>query len=294
MNKEIFISLIRQPELLDTAQVIDLEKIIQQYPYFQSARALHLKGIFVQNSFQYNNKLKETAAFTADRAILFDFITSQNFKKVSFTKTSNIEDHETNFEIINSSESIHSEDVATQDNLILAQKTEDKIIQDFDENSNSLIEKLEIGKPLNFDINEKHSFEEWLKLTKLKPIHRTENQQNVVGILSSEIEINTDSSEFDSKSNTGISQKIAIIDKFIEANPKITPKKEDVSVVNISLKNQDSSMLMTETLAKIYLEQKKYQRAIQAYEILILKYPEKSYFFADRIEDIKKLQQNNS
>jgi virulence-associated protein VapD len=44
---------------------------------------------------------------------------------------------------------------------------------------------------------------------------------------------------------------------------------------------------MTETLARVYLEQKKYQKAIQAYEILILKYPEKSSFFADRISDIR-------
>nr|WP_237717485.1 hypothetical protein [Myroides injenensis] len=51
---------------------------------------------------------------------------------------------------------------------------------------------------------------------------------------------------------------------------------------------------MTETLAKIYLEQRKYQKAIQAYEILILKYPEKSSFFADQILDIKALQQHNS
>jgi hypothetical protein len=47
---------------------------------------------------------------------------------------------------------------------------------------------------------------------------------------------------------------------------------------------------MTETLAKIYLEQKKYSQAIQAYDILILKYPEKSVFFANRIEEIKQLQ----
>jgi hypothetical protein len=51
---------------------------------------------------------------------------------------------------------------------------------------------------------------------------------------------------------------------------------------------------MTETLARIYLEQKKYQKAIQAYEILILKYPEKSSFFANQISDIKALQQYNS
>jgi hypothetical protein len=50
---------------------------------------------------------------------------------------------------------------------------------------------------------------------------------------------------------------------------------------------------MTETLARVYLEQHKYDKAIQAYEILILKYPEKSSFFADRITDIQILQQNN-
>jgi hypothetical protein len=51
---------------------------------------------------------------------------------------------------------------------------------------------------------------------------------------------------------------------------------------------------MTETLAKVYLEQRKFQKAIQAYEILILKYPEKSTFFANRISDIRILQQNNN
>ena len=58
-------------------------------------------------------------------------------------------------------------------------------------------------------------------------------------------------------------------------------------------KEENNSYLMTETLAKVYLEQKKYLKAIQAYEILILKYPEKSSYFADRMSDIKILQQNN-
>jgi hypothetical protein len=47
---------------------------------------------------------------------------------------------------------------------------------------------------------------------------------------------------------------------------------------------------MTETLAKVYLEQKKYENAIKAYHILSLKYPKKSGFFADRIKAIKILQ----
>jgi tetratricopeptide (TPR) repeat protein len=89
-------------------------------------------------------------------------------------------------------------------------------------------------------------------------------------------------------------KKLDLIDKFIENNPKISPIAKDATVKAIEPIADDNSYLMTETLARVYLEQKKYQRAIQAYEILILKYPEKSSFFANRISDIKILQQNNN
>ena len=48
--------------------------------------------------------------------------------------------------------------------------------------------------------------------------------------------------------------------------------------------------LITETLAKIYVKQEKFNKAIKAYDILSLKYPKKSSFFADQINDIKKLK----
>ena len=54
-----------------------------------------------------------------------------------------------------------------------------------------------------------------------------------------------------------------------------------------------SQQMMTETLAKIYVEQKKYEKAIQAYNILILNNPKKSGFFADQIKMVKILQENN-
>tara|TARA_B100001758_G_C17873571_1_gene335089 strand:- start:122 stop:523 length:402 start_codon:yes stop_codon:yes gene_type:complete len=50
---------------------------------------------------------------------------------------------------------------------------------------------------------------------------------------------------------------------------------------------QFTESLTTETLAEIYVEQGHYQRAIQAYEILCLKYPKKSSFFANQIKKIK-------
>ncbi len=46
---------------------------------------------------------------------------------------------------------------------------------------------------------------------------------------------------------------------------------------------------VTETLAKIYVKQKLYKEALQAYEKLSLKFPEKNVYFAGQIEEVKKL-----
>jgi hypothetical protein len=156
-------------------------------------------------------------------------------------------------------------------------------------------ENLEIGKPLDFSVNEKHSFQEWLQLAKTEPIDRSkdaleesETIQKTENTVEKAIEPETIKDEK--------KKKAEIIDKFIEANPKISPIKQTaiVPAVQLDSNNEENSYLMTETLARVYLEQKKYTKAIQAYEILILKYPEKISFFADRISDIKILQQNNN
>ena len=48
---------------------------------------------------------------------------------------------------------------------------------------------------------------------------------------------------------------------------------------------------MTETLARVYVEQKNFKKAKQAYRILSLKYPEKSGFFADQIRAVEQLEE---
>ena len=69
---------------------------------------------------------------------------------------------------------------------------------------------------------------------------------------------------------------------------------KDKSISISVTENKQDSSLMTETLAKVYLEQKKYENAIQAYRILSLKYPEKSGFFADQIKRVQILQKHKS
>ena len=56
-----------------------------------------------------------------------------------------------------------------------------------------------------------------------------------------------------------------------------------------SLVSQDE--LMTETFAKVLMKQKKYNKALEAYQILGLKYPEKNSFFTDQIKKIRKLKE---
>src|SRR5690606_32830508 len=80
MNVTDFIHLLQNSNtILSPQQTRELEDIIGEYPYFQAARALHLKGLKNLDSYKYNNALKATAAHTADRDVLFDYITSEEF-----------------------------------------------------------------------------------------------------------------------------------------------------------------------------------------------------------------------
>ena len=96
------------------------------------------------------------------------------------------------------------------------------------------------------------------------------------------------------ESESNLDYKIDLIDKFIKNSPKINIKKEYKPDLEIIPESKIKDDLITETLAKIYIDQKKYNKAIKAYNILSLKYPKKSSFFADQIERIKNLKKNNN
>jgi len=108
-------------------------------------------------------------------------------------------------------------------------------------------------------INEQKNFVDWLIVSNLKPIDRSNS---------------------DTVSNKLISKK------------PLQSEKVDKQI-NKSESNNDmisQAGFMTETLAKLYLEQKNYDRAIQSYKILILKFPEKSSYFANQIKKIKRIK----
>jgi hypothetical protein len=304
MQLEELTYLLKHPETITAAQSSALAKTIDEFPYFQPLRAIHLKGLKQKESYKYNNALKVTAAHTVDRSVLFDYITSEVFNQndisnqikqnsesiksieveaiddISIHKSVKIDDALK--EQIKATEGVLDPNLFKAKNNPLTLKPKETKIEDsiiaVDVKNITPEKKLKIGKPLEFNKSESHSFAEWLKITNFKPIVRNEKKV--------ELEKTT--------SPTPLDNKLEIIDKFLSDNPKIKPITSNSPKPKL-VNNDDhlSDSLMTETLARIYLEQKNYDKAIQSYKILSLKYPEKSSFFANQIEAVKELKEQN-
>ena len=80
-------------------------------------------------------------------------------------------------------------------------------------------------------------------------------------------------------------RKFALLDAFLESNPKIVPSDEIQEIDIETASSIEDESLITETIAQLYMNQKQFKKAISAYKALILKYPEKSSFFAIQIQE---------
>ena len=160
------------------------------------------------------------------------------FKKFLRSTAAYSRDRKILFDFINKSKN-QNEKVYFNKNEITSVQSEYKIIEE--------------------EIIEENSFVEWLKLSNLKPIDRSNETET--------------------------------IDKFISKKPKLKVEvNENESNNNKADNPSNQAGYMTETLAKLYLNQKNYEKAIQSYKILILKFPEKNSYIADQIKNIKSLK----
>ena len=123
----------------------------------------------------------------------------------------------------------------------------------------------------NFDSSQAHSFTDWLK-------HASNANEPAVE---------------ENKLDESSSKKAAadLIDKFLREEPRMSkPKTEFYNPVNMAKQSvAEDITFVSETLAKIFVLQGNYIKALQAYENLRLKYPEKRLYFAAQIKNLRKL-----
>lgn len=70
---------IEHPEELGTESLYELRQLLVQYPFFQTARILYLKNLYLLRDPSFKDELRKGALFVADLSILFYAIEGDKF-----------------------------------------------------------------------------------------------------------------------------------------------------------------------------------------------------------------------
>ena len=309
------VHIIENPTEVEKSDLSILKKSIEQYPYFYQLKALHLFALQAENHPSYEDFLHTTSIYSPNRADLYNYLHQP--KKVVEEIVA-----ETKLRPIIIEKAIASEpiDLTEETEIEIQDELEPLILEnsfgaDFEQEVIEIEEQLELQSqekqedflPENDFVEHEDEFldEENLEEISIEEVSEETHQENLPRLVEEKISVNKSFNDWlkiskskpeeikekiiDSKKE----EKLKLIDTFLENSPKITPLEKDYQPNNtkkIIEEPQEFSELMTETLAQIYTEQNKYDKAIRAYKILCLKYPEKNAYFADRIREIENLK----
>ena len=335
MQQQQFIDIIKQPHRIELAHLTDLEVLVNEYPFFESAHLLYTKALHKHQAINYSKQLRKTAIVVNSRSVLYELlhqsevnitevavtepvqktatepvevlepkstgsvsVTNNDIKviyvnTVSTTNTTHVEvsPKETNNDEINIIKSIENEtEVPVQEfsetklNKTIEQEINKSIIQSYVETD--IIKTPELNKD---NIIEPVSFTDWL-ITIQKEAHTFQIETKTEKDQISDRGINEEKKTENDKKPSFFSQNKEIIDKIIESDPgriKLGTGKFFTPAIDAKQSLLENEHLVTETLAKIYALQGNISKAIRAYEILSLKFPQKSVYFASLIEKLK-------
>lgn len=281
MQKADLIKYITGREALTEDSLRSLSDLKEAFPYFQTIHLLALKNKFVLGKDDWKTDVDPVAAYVSDRRVIYELLypieipadpdetdesidVSEQDGNIEAPFTETVTD---TLEMITSEEMSH---VTIADENPVAPDITNPTLRDNISNLLTLqLEELELVDPDEAELVPEIGID----------FDKTYGQESDPDLLI--LDTASDIQKPDNKD---------LIDKFIETSPTLTPRHEDRPQVDISedsVKEHDG--IFTDTLAKIYVKQGYYSKAIFAYEKLILKYPEKSDYFAGQIEAIKKL-----
>lgn len=311
-------------QLLQRFSTNQLEEMVRRYPYFHQAHLLLAKKYQVENNPRYDEQLQMAALYAQNRDLLFEIFmakeqpvltptfTTEEVTGVSLTElTAEITRTEQDTVLENTepqsppnelpSETILQtaveEDIVNTKPLAIAEP-EVVSVAEYTPHQEPILTK-EAEPELQAEDNtvaltEPHTFDEWLQYFSGQKLNtaalsaalpETQDKEPEPDELEKLYAANITADYLHDlvKEETHYSKGL---DEFIEAQIK---KHKPVERNKSSSENEISPDLATETLAAIYEQQKKYQRAIAVYQALSLKNPAKSDLFAARIEKLKNL-----
>lgn len=317
MQLQELIKFIKSPKELQSESIDVLTRTEEEYPFFQTIKLLTLKHSFLYNQSAYHSLLEQVAPYITDRRIIYELIypfeepemlsNEDNMEEPSLPDKRDTEKQISNTNILKEGKGSLQEnisdllkgqlaelDLADPDNEDFAPEVTLDINKEYlkperDESKPSseifssllLIDDENVSTEMDMkqDFEETDNYDMFPDILEIDEAKKTDEQQ----IHAEEIVVNAESS------NVSDNNKI-LIDKFIKESPRLVPREEERTQEDISESSiREHDGFFTETLAKIYLKQGYYNKAIFTYEKLILKYPEKSDYFAGQIEEIKKL-----
>jgi hypothetical protein len=236
MRREEIINLMNRQTSLEDDTLKDLQNLLEEYPYFQTAQILYTLGLQANKDTRFNAALRKSACYTGDRRKLF-YLVEEKFFTPSILQ--NLEEDEnatdSSFDLID---------------FFLAGKEKE-------ENQRAKRMVLD-SEPVSADYLSYILSEETQKED--KEVLPMQHQQAIDDFLEKD-------------------EKIAIKLDVKDIEEEVFPEQEVV--------NQES--FFSETLAKIYLKQKKYEKSLEIIRKLSLLYPEKNRYFADQIRFLEKL-----
>lgn len=250
MDKDRFQYIMSNPQSINATDVELLSSVTETYPYFTVAQVLLSVGMELSEDKKSGRQLRLAAAMSPDRNSLRHLL-AESKEKVSRVDLPDefCEDEEATDSVSNNQQSVES--------IVVPEIDLDKSREELSREMALLEEK-------------RRSLDELKALI----------EQRIV-----ELEREKEESKKEQKSLS----KNEIIDKFIAENPQISrPKQEFYDPMLVAQASVvDKENIISETLARIYLNQGYVEKAISMYEKLSLKNPEKSVYFAELIEKAK-------
>jgi len=249
MDNTRFIHIITNPQEINDNDIDLLSSIVKSYPYFTIAQILLAIGYNLKEDKKLSRQLRLAAAMVADRNSLRHLLAKSKEK----TQTYDLPDE------------FSDKSQQTTDNG--QQSLDSIVIPEIDLNKS----QEELSKEMDLLEEKRKSLDELKYLIEQRIIELEKEKEET------------------KKEGKGLS-KTEIIDKFIAENPQISrPKKEFYDPMVVAQTSvADKENIISETLARIYLDQGYIEKAISVYQKLSLKNPEKSVYFAELIEKAKK------